>query len=328
MRAIAKAYSISLLMTTLAFGTQTLAADDPMVEKKKTYSKSYSVSSSDKVSLRNSFGEMKINTWDKNEVKVDVTITAEAGTDEKAQQLLDVIGIEDGKNGGGVYFKTRIGDSKNQHRDKGEKQSFNIDYVVYLPSSNVLDATNEFGAMSIGDYKGKAFLESKFGSLTAGNLQNARVTVEFGKATINSMNDGDLTIKFSRGVVNNLSGSVKANFEHCGGVKLNLDNDIKNLDIKNSFTKLYLDVNNGLSANYDISTSFCEVKNKTGFAIKKEDDDEDRGPKFDFRYSGKSGSGNSNVKVKASFGDVTIGHNIDFDVQADDKKDKKKTRNI
>ncbi|NII25559.1 hypothetical protein HB364_10730 [Pseudoflavitalea sp. X16] len=328
MKAILRAYSTSLLITALSFGTQqVLAGEDPMVEKKKTYSKSYSVSSSDKISLRNQFGEMKINTWDKNEVKVDVVITAEAGTDERAQQILDIIEIQDGKGGNGVWFKTKIGNN-NQHRGKGEKQSFDIDYTVYLPANNVLDAGNEFGPMTIGDYKGKVSLESKFGSLTTGNLTGyAKVQVEFGKANIGSMDNGDVTIKFSRGLINKLSGEVKANFEH-SSIKVGVENDVKNLDVKNSFTQLFLDVNTGLSANFDISTSFCEVKNKTSFAIKKEGDDEDHGPKFDFRYSGKAGGGGSNVRVKTSFGDVTIGHNIAFDVNDDNKKDKKKTKSI
>lgn len=325
MKVIPRAYSIALFITTLAFSTQVLAVEDPMVEKKKTYSKSYAVSSADKISLRNQFGELKINTWDKNEVKVDVTITAEAGTDERAQRLLDAIDIEDGKSGNSVYFKTRIGNNNN-NRGKGEKQSFNIDYVVYLPSGNYLDARNEFGPITMGDYKGKVYLESKFGSLTTGNLSgNADVNVEFGQGNIGGMNSGEVTIKFSQGVVHKLSGDVKAVLEY-SGVKLGVENNIKNLQVKNSYTQLYLDVPTNLSANFDISTSFSDVKNKTSFPIKKEGDDGD-GPKFDFRYYGKSGSGGSTVKVKASFGDVTIGHNLAFDVNDEKKKDKK-TRKI
>jgi len=324
---IQKAYSITLLIGALAFGTQVLAAGDPVVEKKKTYTKSYSVSNSDKISLSNSFGEMKISTWDKNEVKVDVTVTTEAGTDERAQRLLDAIDIQDGKSGSGVYFKTKIGNNNNNDRGKGEKQSFHIDYVVFVPASGYVDARNEFGPMSIGDFKGKIFLESKFGSLTAGDLSSeANVNVEFGKANVASMVGGSITIKFSRGLINNLSGDVKANFEH-SSVKLGVENNLKNIDIKNSFTQLYLDVTTSFSANFDISTSFCDVKNKTNFDIKKEGDD-DRGPKFDFHYSGKAGSGSTRVRVKTSFGDVTIGHNLAFDVNDDDKKRKGKTRDI
>lgn len=328
MKVILRAYSTLLLLSSLALTIPALAGNDPLVEKKKTYSKSYPLTGSDKVSLRNQFGEMKINTWDKNEVKVDVTIVAEAGTDERAQRLLDAIQIEDSKDGGTVFFKTKIGNNNSGNRGKGEKQSFNIDYVVYLPSGNKLDARNEFGPMTIGDYKGKVYLESKFGSLTTGNLTgDADVNVEFGKATIGSVSNGEVTIKFSKGLVQKLTGDVKANFEY-SGVKVSIENNAKNVDIRNSYTQLLLDVNTNFSANWNISTSFSEVRNKTSFPIKKEGDNDDHGPKFDFKYAGKSGSGSTAVKVRASFGDVTIGHNLPFDVNEGDKKDKKKTRNI
>jgi hypothetical protein len=87
MKVTLRKYSIPLFITCLLTSTQVLA-EDPVVEKKKTYTKSYNVSNSDKISFTNQFGEMKINTWDKNEVKADITIRAEAATDERAQAIL------------------------------------------------------------------------------------------------------------------------------------------------------------------------------------------------------------------------------------------------
>jgi hypothetical protein len=313
MKSILKLHSTALLISGLVLCNQVFATDNPLVEKKKTYNKSYSVSSSDKISLENRFGELKITTWDKNEVKVDITITAEAGTDEKAQRILDGITIEDGKSGDGVYFKTKINDNKKDDQwEKGEKQKFSINYNVYLPSRNPLKASNEFGAMFIGDYTGEATLQSKFGSLTAGKITNAKkITVEFGKATIEAVRNGDLIVKFSQASIGNLDGSVDAVFEHCGGIKLNIDNNLKELSVRNEFTSLYLDVTTNLSANFDIHTSFAELNNKTDFNIKEEwDGKNDRGPNFNHKYSGKSGSGNTDVKVSSNFGKVTVGHNL------------------
>lgn len=329
---MSKLYNTLLLITGLLFTGVTMAAEDPLVEKIKTYSKSYPVDGSDKITLENKFGELKINTWSKNEIKVDVTIKAEASSDERAQRILDKISIQDGKDGSSVYFKTKIGDNNNNNRwDKGEKQGFSIDYVVYMPTRNPLSASNEFGAMSIGDYAGEVSLRSQFGKLTAGKLSNVKkVHVEFGKAVVEAINNGDVVIKFSRAEIKNLDGDVDGKFEHCGGIKLGVSNNIKSLTIKNSFTQLYLDCSANLSANFDIKTSFSEVTNKTGFAIKKEgEDDERRGPKFDHRYVGKAGSGNIEMKIKSDFGDVIVGHNIPFDAWEDSKKgDKKRTRNI
>ncbi len=333
MKVVLKTYSTLLLVTALLAGNIAFATGDPLVKKTKTHNKSYTVSASDKVSFENRFGELKINTWDKNEVKVDITISAEANTDDKAQKILDDISIEDGKNGKGVYFKTKLNENKNQRKEnweKGEKQSFNIDYVVYMPARNPLDASNEFGATTIGDYSGEAELESKFGSLTTGKLSNSKkVSVEFGKATIGSISGGDISIKFSKATIGNIDGAIDAVFEYCDGVKLNVGNSIKNLTVKNSFTSLYLDVNANLSATFDISTSFSELNNKSNFSIKEAGEDkDDHGPKFDHQYNGKSGSGNIQVKVKSSFGEVTVGHNLPDNVVNEPKKQKKKTTSI
>lgn len=77
---------------------QLRAGDDPKIEKRKVYSKSYSISGSDKISIENQFGEVMIKTWDKNEVKMEVTIIATSNTEERAQEILDRISIEDSKN--------------------------------------------------------------------------------------------------------------------------------------------------------------------------------------------------------------------------------------
>ena len=346
MKAVLRAYKVLFLFSTVALVSSTYANEEPKVEKKKSYSKSYAISGSDKISLSNQFGEMKLITWDKNEIKVDVSITAKADDDKRAQEILDKITIEDGKNSGGVFFKTKFAKDQwdNHDRDdrddrKGDKdgkkshrnEGMEINYAVYLPAGNALNADNQFGAMVVPDYRGEASLTSKFGSLTAGKITNSKsVSVEFGKADIAQMNGGKLTIKFSSGTVGKITGDVDAVFEFCDKIKVNVDNAVKDLDIKNSYSTLYIDINKDFSAKYDISTSFGDFKNKTAFAIKedgKDNDDDDRhGPRFDHKYTGSSGSGSTKVKIKSSFGEIIIGHDLVVDMT--ESKKKGKTRSI
>ena len=163
---------------------------EPKFKKTKSYTKSYSLGSSDKISLYNQFGEMKITTWDKNEVKVDATITGKSDDEARAQVILDRISITDAKDGGTVSFKTKFADDNKDDKKtwtKGEhhNEGMQIDYMVYLPSGNALNAENQFGKMIVPDIRGEAVLTSKFGSLTAGKISNAKeVSVEFGKADI------------------------------------------------------------------------------------------------------------------------------------------------
>ena len=302
--------------------TSLLAANDPEAEKKKVYSKSYALDGNDKVSINNQFGEVKITTWGKSEVKVDITIIGKGSTEEKAQEVLDLISIEDSKSGGVVSFKTNL---KNQHQNwnndgkKGKNSGMEINYEVQMPASTALDLKNSFGKTWVPDMSGPVEISSKFGELSAGRLGNVKkLEVEFGEATVASVNNGDVSVKFSQAQINNMTGTIKTSQSY-SGVKFVIDNTISSLTIKNEFTDLLLDVNTTFSANFDIYTNFSELKNKTDFKI-KEDDEDHSGLKFDHQYSGKSGTGDINVKVKSNFGDVTVGHNLPFDVNDDKEK--------
>lgn len=330
MKATLKLYS--LLLTASVFTVLNSFAftnDLPLVEKKKTYSKSYTLEANELVTLENKFGEIKISTWDKNEVRVEVTMTAKGNTDERANYILDRLTIEDRKNSSGVYFRTDINDGDRKYKNETYKdEGFSINYNVTLPSRNRLVVSNEFGPTIVPDFTGQISINSKFGALTTGKLaNNKRVNVEFGSAEIAGVSNGDLEIKFSRAIISNLDGSVKARFEHCSGIKINVDNNAKDLDIRNDFTTLLLDVSKSLSANFNISTNFGEFRNKTNFEISNnDDDDDDRGPKFKKIYIGKSGSGSLGFKIKSEFSTITVGHNLNMEIK--EEKKGKKTTNI
>lgn len=328
-------HSMLLLAATLfmlfsAWG-QDKEKQEPKFKKTKSYSKSYALGSSDKISLSNQFGEMKLVTWEKNEIKVDVTITGKSDAEERAQAIIDRISVTDSKEGGTVSFKTKFADDKeNRKKEKnGEhrNEGMEVNYLVYLPAGNTLKAENQFGKMIVPDYRGEADLSSKFGSLTAGKISNAKeVSVEFGKAEIEQINGGRLTIKFSQGRVSKLSGDVKSTLEF-SQVKLDIDNDAKNMDIHNSYSTVYLDLDKNLSATYDISTSHGNFSNKSDFTIKSQGNDERTyGPRFNERYNGTSGSGSCRIKVQSSFGSVIAGHNMQVDLT--EKKKSKSTRTI
>lgn len=330
MKASKRIFSALVAITIGLSANAAVLNPDLESEKSKTYSKSYAVGSGDRISLDNSFGEMKISTWSKNEIKVDVSITVKASTDEYAQKLIDVISIEDGKTGSEIFFKTHFNHDKNK-RDDGDKKegrntSSKINYTVYLPATVTLDASNDFGPMSISDFEGAATLTSKFGSLTAGKLsQPQKIRVEFGKATVESMNGGKLDIRFSTAQVLHLSGEISADLEQSGGVKLGADNSLKKLDLKVNFSKVYLDVEKNISASYTIKSSFGSFRNDTEFSIPRQDK-EDQHFDQNKRYAGKSGSGATPIDIKNNFGTITLGHDISFDVNDSSKDKNKKSR--
>ncbi|HEX5025223.1 MAG TPA: hypothetical protein VFV68_08115, partial [Agriterribacter sp.] len=197
--------------------------------------------------------------------------------------------------------------NKGKKKDKNYKEEgMEINYMVYLPANNPLNASNSFGALIIGDYKGEVSLESKFGRLSAGNLSNVKqVLVEFGKADIALINNGKITVKFSKADLGKFSGNVSSNFEFCDAVAISLDNTIVQLNVKSSYSTLEIGLNKGISANFDIKTSFGDVDNGTMYSIEEEkENDNNRGPKFDKRFYGTAGKGAAKITIKSDFGKV------------------------
>ena len=122
---------ILLLVSILSLDSK---ASDALIEKTKNYTKTYPLSGNDRVKLENQFGELRVQTWNRNEVKVDVVITGRSGTEERAQQIIENIEIQDGKSGGEVWFKTDI-DKHNNHSNKKNNykdEGFTINYLVSL----------------------------------------------------------------------------------------------------------------------------------------------------------------------------------------------------
>lgn len=294
--------------------------------KKKSVNKSYNVSASDKLNIQNSFGSVEVHVWDRNEIKVDVNIEVSANSEALAQKMLDRISVADDKTGKGISFETKMKDINNT---KDEKSTMEINYSISMPAGNPLKVDNSFGSTTVPDFRGEVDLTSKFGSLTTGNLSSIKsIHVEFGKANLTNITSAPVTIKFSKAVISKLSGAVKMNLEFCSSVRLNLDVNLSSLDLKTSYSTVNLKPLGDLSASYNIFTSFGSFKNTSNIKFSSDEEEGDnRGPKFDYEYTGKSGSGNIPVKVKSSFGKIIVGEASEEDMKSKDKnKTKTKTR--
>ncbi len=290
-------------------------ANDDEVIKRKLINKSYNVSAKDKLAVDNQFGNVMVSTWDKNEITVDIEIVAKASTDEKATAIMDNIEVEDAQHGDLISFKTSIGGLDNGHGDHKHKDkdkdnvSFSIDYVIHMPAVNPLKLTNSFGKITVPDLKGEVDLISKFGGLTAGNLDNVNaIDIEFGEAKIGDISNGKLTLKFDKKAdIGKLSGSVKINIEFSDNVQFKVDDDISELSVFESYSNIRMFVSKALSAEFEIHTSFGEFHDDRESKLQeKKEGNNDEGPRFDKDYAGRSGDGKAKIKIKSSFGNIRL----------------------
>ena len=101
-----KVNSCLLIVIGIFFTFIARAGEYGNIEKKKSVIKIYDVTAKDNLMLDNQFGQVKINLWDKNEIRVDISITANANSDDRAKEYLDGVVIEDKKDGNQIHVKS------------------------------------------------------------------------------------------------------------------------------------------------------------------------------------------------------------------------------
>lgn len=192
----------------LVLGTWiTVHAEQPkLVEKRKTVVKVYTVDMRDQLSVDNQYGQVKINLWDRKEIRVDVAITANASSDQRASDYLNAVTISEKREGSLIALRTLIDRSQfgnsnwNSWRGKpGEKNSIQIDYVVNMPKSNALIVKNKFGNTDITSFQAPLTVQSRYGNFSAEDLSNASniIEVAYGNAKIGKMDGGKMEVRYS-----------------------------------------------------------------------------------------------------------------------------------
>lgn len=179
----------------------------------KSFSRTFPADRNDKVVLSNQFGSMNVKTWDKKEVKIDVSISVYSSNEKEAQRLLDGVNIAADKNGEQIACKTSI-DENSWGRNR--KREIKVDYVVYMPSTNSLTLSQQFGPATIGDFAGPLYAKVQYGNFNAGNLSNTNnyISVQYGNSNISEVNKAVVKQQYGSGLVIGTAGTLDLNAQY------------------------------------------------------------------------------------------------------------------
>lgn len=175
----------------------------------KNFSKTFPVSAGDKINLQNQFGAMIIKTWDRKELKLDIVMKAFSTDDKEAQHMLDMTSVATEKTGDMISCKTIIAPGKRMY-ERNKKREIKVIYTVYLPASNALTLSQQFGNVAIGDFAGPLSAKVQYGDLTTGNLSddNNYINVQYGKTNIAGLNKGTIKQQYGSGLTIGTAGSL------------------------------------------------------------------------------------------------------------------------
>ncbi|MDX5421788.1 MAG: hypothetical protein LPK14_06010 [Hymenobacteraceae bacterium] len=241
-------------------------------EKQKTFDKTYKVSKSDVLNIENKFGKVHVNTWNRNEIKVNVVMIARAGTDSKAQEILDKINVVESRSGNTIALKTNMA---SMNVSGNSNRSFEINYTISMPEENAIAVKNSFGDVYLAALKGKADISVKYGSLKADRLANTGniVRLAYGSGSCGYVNGGNVDVAYSNLNVegtNGLKGQSKFSDFKIGslGEELNMDvkygsfkidnvsKNIRQISLQSGFTPISLNFEDNTAFNFDVSVKF------------------------------------------------------------------------
>ena len=155
-------------------------------------------------------GSVEVQSWDKDEVRVEVVKRADAFTESGARELL-----ADAQ----VFIETAEKGVEVRVESKEDLDDLELEFHVSVPSVYNLDLNTSGGSIEIGDLEGQVLAHTAGGSIAVGQIKNGKVDVETagGSIAVASVEGGDSRTHTAGGsiTIGSVSGTVEA--ETAGG---------------------------------------------------------------------------------------------------------------
>ena len=162
-------------------------------EVKKDFHREMVPGTNTTLTVINKFGDVVTQTWEQNNIVVDVIVTVENASAEKAKKMLDMIDVKFTEADGNLTAETVFKEDFSTRSWGGDGNNFSIDYSIKMPAKINLTVSNKYGNSDIDEVAGLAILEAKYGNLTVHKLTRGNIKplnsliVAYGKATIDEV---------------------------------------------------------------------------------------------------------------------------------------------
>lgn len=284
-------FSIIILLAIATAGN----AAKKFVPFTKSLSQEKAIEASYPISITHRYGDIEVSLWDKQAVKIDVTISGNLQEGEDAEALCkdileglikvnrDVListPIEDYNTNMIVLGTRKIinADLKLNNGNKYKVSELKVQMHIFLPDRHKLAIQNKYHDISMGNYGGDLAVSVDNGSFIAGELRGeSRVSMKYGtvrvsKATRLAINsyDGHVNVADADQLdVNSKYSNVS--IDHCNEANLSsYDDDISTGDFQTlKYSSKYSSFNGGNveSITADLYDGQLELKNVSQVTI-------------------------------------------------------------
>ncbi|MDR1054793.1 MAG: hypothetical protein LBL90_02995 [Prevotellaceae bacterium] len=240
----------ALIICVCGFLTIATARD---YEAEKIITKSFRASRGHTLSIENKYGNVNIQTWNKNEVNFEIKITTSARKQNDADDRLKSIDVEFSQSDKTISAKT-VFDSKYRGCNNC---SMDINYQVMVPQGLNYRLDNKYGNINIPDVEGNTDITVKYGNLITGNFSGSRnnIDVKYGDFRSGNYSGDNNTIDVKYGNVKMAKLAGKRNnitTSYGGKVSVNETNKLS-INIK------YSNLNIGTAETLDVESGYTNT---------------------------------------------------------------------
>lgn len=163
-------------------------------EYKKTISKSFDINKNAVLVVKNKFGKIHCQNWDKNTIDLKVEITIEASSQDKADKYFEKIRIDFDGSSSRVSAVTNF----DENMFKNNNGDISIDYMVMMPATIGVEIDHKFGDLILENVEGNSTVEIGYGSLKVKKLSGEENTLEvkFSDGYIGYVKNAQLELKY------------------------------------------------------------------------------------------------------------------------------------
>jgi hypothetical protein len=211
----------------------------------KTYSQTYSLLEDKEVSIINKYGDINVDVWDIDSVRIEVIVEVSSNKESRAENLLASVDIDFKNNVFYCSAQTELIGKSEFWKDisyqansiLNKNNNVYIKYQVFLPNNANLVIKNKYGNVFLYDYYGKLNIDMAYGDLKANYISGKTILdVSYADVYIEKINQVLFNARFSEAEIAQI-GFMEANtksskfyFDKIGELSIESSHDKYNLE--------------------------------------------------------------------------------------------------
>ncbi len=245
----------------------------------------FSVEDIDALKLENAFGNITLESWQGEEIKVLIQIQSDTDDQEYVEGLKEaLLSSETEEN------TLLLASNNRRYLEDSRVNSLRMNYQIFIPEGeafSLFEIVNEFGDVKVAEIESGLRVNNRHGDVKivdAGNF--VEVENHFGDVTLGAIN-----------------GEVKIMNRH-GDVTLENEQEIlTELTIENEFGSVHLQLFEEQPGVFDLRTGFGDINQN--LILAEGGFEETRGSN-EQRFQGTVGTGGGHISIQNRHGDITI----------------------